>query len=232
MEFGDFTASVTLRCQTSKSGFNDLRIVNPCTDRDWQPSAVTQVFNSCLPPLSIIEDLYIKNRKLRFFWGINAIENTLWPELLLPFTAVKNLYLSGVSAPDIGAALQELAGDKMTEVLPSLQNIFLEELEPSGPFQENIKQFVTARQLLNHHITISVWEDSTGSMSSARKLQTTHSPTFTSILYQSSRTRRACTSLFLLISPPFPPPFSSTRFLHQIDNSFPIGKYIEFSPQF
>ena len=69
-------------------------------------------------------------------------------------------------------------------------------------------------------------------MNSARKLQTTHFPTFTFILHQSSHTRRACTLPFLLNSTPFPPPFSSTRVLHQIDNSSAIGRYIESSPQF
>jgi hypothetical protein len=70
---------------------------------------------------------------------------------------VKNLYLSKEFAPDIATVLQELVGDRMTEVLPSLQNIFVEGLEPSGPFQENIGQFVAARQLSDHHITISDW---------------------------------------------------------------------------
>jgi hypothetical protein len=79
-------------------------------------------------------------------------------DLLLPFTAVKNLYLSKEFAPGIAAALQELVGGRITEVLPSLQNIFVEGLEPSGPFQENIGQFVAARQLSGHPIAISVWD--------------------------------------------------------------------------
>jgi hypothetical protein len=47
---------------------------------------------------------------------------------------VKNLYLSKEFAPGIAAALQELVGARITEVLPSLQNIFVEGLEPLGPF--------------------------------------------------------------------------------------------------
>ena len=49
----------------------------------------------------------------------------------------------------------------MTEVLPSLQNIFVMGLEPSGSIRENIGQFVAARELSNHTIAISVW-DTTG----------------------------------------------------------------------
>jgi len=68
---------------------------------------------------------------------------------------VKSLYLSREFAPGIGAALQELVGDRITEMLPSLQNIFVDGLEPSGPFQEDIGQFVAARQLSGHSTTIS-----------------------------------------------------------------------------
>ena len=157
LEFKYQFASVTLRYRTPKSVLNELRIKTSMMDPIWQPSvvaAVVQLCKSSLPPLSIVEDLNINSQK--FFLEIHTIESALWLELLLPFTAVKNFYLSGEYAPDIAAALQELAGDKIKEVLPRLQNIFVEGLEPSGPLQENIKQFVAARQLLNHHITVSV----------------------------------------------------------------------------
>ncbi|SRR5713101_4798067 len=87
----------------------------------------------------------------------DAIENTLWLQLFLPFTAVKNLYLSEEFAPGIAAALQELVGSRITEVLPSVQNIFVEALESLGPLQENIGRFVAARQLSDRPIAISVW---------------------------------------------------------------------------
>jgi hypothetical protein len=105
----------------------------------------------------MVEDLYVK-RYMGYDWEIDAIENTLWLQPLLPFTAVKNLYLDKEFAPGIAVALQELVGDRITEVLPSLQNIFVDRLEPWGPFQENIGQFVAARQLSGHPITISVWD--------------------------------------------------------------------------
>ena len=44
---------------------------------------------------------------------------------------MKNLYLSKEFAPGIAAALQELVGDRTTEVLPSLENLFVEGLELS-----------------------------------------------------------------------------------------------------
>jgi len=102
----------------------------------------------------MIEDLYLDHHYSKLVWKNDAIENALWLEFLLPFPAVKDLYLSKDFAPGIAAALQEIVG---TEVLPSLQNIFVEGLEPSGPFQEDVGQFVAARELSGHPITISVW---------------------------------------------------------------------------
>jgi len=145
--FNDSTASVRL---TSRSAINIS-----CREPDRQLSSVAQVCNSCLPPLSTIKDLFIVHRYWHQFRQIDAIEDTLWLELLLPFPAVKNLYLSKDFAPGIAAALREIVG---TEVLPSLQNIFVKGLEPSGRFQENIGQFVVARQLSGHPIAISVWK--------------------------------------------------------------------------
>jgi hypothetical protein len=138
----------------------NLGIMILCTGRepDWQLSSIEQVCNSFFHPFSTVEDLYIEYQCLQLVWKSDAIENTLWLQLLLPFTAVKNLYLSKEFAPGIAATLQELVGDRITEVLPSLQNIFVKRLEPSGPFQKNIGQFVAARQISGHPIAISVWD--------------------------------------------------------------------------
>ena len=130
-----------------------LEIEISCIEPDWQLSSIEQVCNS-LHPLFTVEDLYIEDNYLEQGWKDDVIENTLWLQLLLPFTAVKNLYLSEEFAPGIVTALQELVGDRITEVLPSLQNIFVERFEPSGPFQEIIGQFVAARQLSGHPIAI------------------------------------------------------------------------------
>ncbi len=150
VEFDDSTASVRL-----PSPSKDFAIEISCKEPDWQLSSVAQVCNSCLPPLSMIEDLYIKHQYSQLVWQNDAIENTLWLELLLPFPAVTNLYLSKYFAAGVAAALQEFVG---TEVLPSLQNIFVEGLEPSGPFLKNIGQFVATRRLSGHPITFFVWD--------------------------------------------------------------------------
>ena len=160
VRFNDSHASVVLRYQTTKPDVENLLISISCRRPDWQLSAIEQVCSSSLHHLSTVADLYIEHQYSRPFWDNDAIENALWLELLLPFTAVQNLYLSKIFAQFIAATLQELVGGRITEVLPSLQNIFVEELEPSGPFQKSIGQFVAARQLSGHSVVVSDWDRS------------------------------------------------------------------------
>jgi hypothetical protein len=155
VQFDDRTVSVAPPAWYPLPTFD---IAISCKEPDWQLSSIEQVCNSSLHPLSTVEGLYIDHKYSQLVWKNDAIENTLWLELLLPFTAVKNLYLCKEFGTGIAAGLQELVGGRITEALPSLQNIFVEGLEPSGPFQENIEQFVAARQLSGHPIAISVWD--------------------------------------------------------------------------
>ena len=158
VQFNDDFASVKLQRQTSMSGFYDLLINISCKEPDWQLSSIEQVCNSSLQPLSTVEDLYIDHEYSQLIWKDDAIENTQWLQLLLPFTVVKNLYLSKEFAPGVAAALQELVGGRIADALLSLQNIFVEGLGPSGPLQDNIGQFVAARQLSSHPVAISDWD--------------------------------------------------------------------------
>jgi hypothetical protein len=135
-----------------------------CEGLDWQLSFLEQVCTSCLPFLSTLKDLYIHEEQLD--WE-DDIENRVWLELLHPFTAVKNLYLSEELAPLIGPALQELVEGRTTEVLPALQNIFLEGFKSLGPVEEGIRQFVAARQFSSHPVAISLWANSEEDMASA-----------------------------------------------------------------
>jgi hypothetical protein len=118
---------------------------------------MAQVCNSTLPPFSTLERLYISDRGSTQQRWQDDIENLEWLELLRPFTAVKNLYLAEEYAPHIIPALQEVVGERVTEVLPALECLFLEKLYESGPVQEAIEQLVAVRQLSNHPILISFW---------------------------------------------------------------------------
>ena len=146
-----------IKLSSRASDYRGLRVEIRCEKSDWQVSSLEQVCKWCLPPLSTLEDLYISEDPLsRPNWQDN-IENSLWVELFQPFTAVKNLYLSEKFVPRIMPSLQELVGERMTEVLPTLQKIFLEGLETSGPLQTAVQQFVATRQA-SQPIAVSRWD--------------------------------------------------------------------------
>jgi hypothetical protein len=153
----DFEAVIVdFLSQTSDYGVLSMEI--PCTASEWQLSSLEQVCTSSLPPVSTLEDLYIsENRDLQPHWQ-DDIENTLWLDPLRSFVAVKNLYLSEEIVPRIAPALQELVGARTTEVLPSLENIFLEDFWSSRPLHKDIETFVAARRLTSHPVAVSRWD--------------------------------------------------------------------------
>jgi hypothetical protein len=105
-----------------------------------------------------MENLYIyENLDSPPNWK-DDIENAEWLDLLLPFTAVKNLYLSKQFSARIAPALLEPTGGRTTEVLPALQNVFLEGFQPSEPVPEGITRFISARRLTNYPVAISAWD--------------------------------------------------------------------------
>jgi len=82
------------------------------------------------------------------------MEDTQWLDLLHPFTSVKDLVLSEDSVPFVAPALQELSGERVTEVLPALQNLFFTGPKPSGPVKEALGKFIAARQLSGCPVTV------------------------------------------------------------------------------
>jgi hypothetical protein len=140
----------------------ELNLEISCNQSDWQLSSLAQIYSSALPQAFIhtAEYLYIHSnvyRPLPPDWQ-DDLEDSQWLEVLHPFTSVKNLYLSRKLTPSIAPALQELVGERVIEVLPALQSLFLEELHPSEPAQEAIGTFVAARQLAGHPIIVSHWD--------------------------------------------------------------------------
>jgi hypothetical protein len=93
------------------------------------------------------------------------MKSSHWLQLLRPFTAVKNLYISHELVPCIAPALEEAEElvqerpERATEVVPALQNLYLE----SGTLalesvQETIGKFLASRQLSGNPIVVSRWE--------------------------------------------------------------------------
>ena len=125
---------------------------------EWQLSSLAQIRSSFFPQglIHMVEHLHIlENEYWRPDWQ-EDIERNQWLELLHPFTAVKDLRMSQELVLRITPALRELvSGEGVTELLPALQSVSLEEPLPLGPEQEAFGQFVAARQLVGHPITVS-----------------------------------------------------------------------------
>ena len=122
-----------------------------CTPSDWQLSSLTQACSSSLPPLSTLEHLKILS--YRTHWK-DDIESTQWLEFLYPFTSVKNLDLSDELVPLIAPALQALGGERVTEVLPMLQNLLFDGLGLSRFAEKAIQQFIDTRQRSGHTVAL------------------------------------------------------------------------------
>ena len=133
-----------------------------CSRPDWQLSSLAQVCSSSFlrDLIPVVEVLYIGDMESPQHWEpwVDDVESGQWLEVLHPFITVKCLYISLEFVPEIMPALRELTGERVTEVLPALQTLFLEDPDTSGPVQEAIGQFVAARQLAGHPIAISEWE--------------------------------------------------------------------------
>ena len=155
---------------SQRPGFGKLIVEISCTEPNWQLSALRQVCASFVPHLPTLEKLYIfEHIPLQPDWQDN-IDNVQCMELLHPFSNVKNLYLSEVYPSYIvSAALLEpfrvhdstKSGGSTysrSEMLPALQNIFLEGLQPSGPVQKAIRQFVAEREVSDQPIAVYRWD--------------------------------------------------------------------------
>ena len=136
-----------------------------CEHLDWEDShlrlsSLAPVFTSFFPSIYTVKHLYIHGSRYLPSLLRRYTENMEWLDFFNSFTAVKNLYIIEEFAQCIAAALQELVVERATNVLPALEGIFLEELEPSksGPVKEAIGQFVAARRLLGHPVALSTWK--------------------------------------------------------------------------
>jgi hypothetical protein len=134
-----------------------------CERLDWQLSSMTQIFGHQLPLLSHVEHFEIREPNYSFNKQIGLeddpdMDPSQWLELFRLLVSVKSLYVSERLVNRVAAALKEVTGEMIIEVLPALRRLSLEGLQPSGPVQDAIKPFVAARHLINHPVVIQPWE--------------------------------------------------------------------------
>jgi hypothetical protein len=119
----------------------------------WQLSSLAQLCSSTVSSLSTLDRLDIRQgRSMSCFApspSLSRIANTQWLELLRPFVAVKDLHLAGPLGLVVMSALK-----KPVEVLPVLQNIVLEELQPTEPLKEAVGKLIAARRLSGRTVTV------------------------------------------------------------------------------
>ena len=129
-----------------------------CGPSDWQLSSMAQLCSSFFPQalFPALEHLYILEDRLSD-WQ-DDIENSQWLEVLHPFTVVKDFYISSTFIPRIAPALQELVRERVIEVLPALDTLFLGEPLPSESVLESIWKFVAARELAGHPLSVFRWD--------------------------------------------------------------------------
>ena len=151
--FGSRSASVKLQSTSGAKLFFNISIKQP----DWQLLSLARLCRSLFfQALIPVERLYIRVlRPLSLPWQDGSSQ---WLELLHLFTSVKDLYISSNFTPRITSVLQELVGERVTEVLPSLQALFLSKPH-TEPVPDAIGQFIAVRQLSGHPIAVSRWDD-------------------------------------------------------------------------
>jgi len=153
VQFSSDNIAVTLPGlgETADDDFVALYLTISCEPLDWQLSALAQVLDSLLSSLQTVENLEIEVYHEDWQGEIEVIQ---WRELLHPFTSVKHVTLNE-SAELIAPALQELVGERATEVLPALQDLCLKtSWRTSGPVKEGIEQFIATRRLYGHPVTV------------------------------------------------------------------------------
>jgi hypothetical protein len=159
----DFTGKVWFNFSTETRGPGGFSVEINCGRWEWEFSTMVQFCTSFSRCFSSVETLRIINEP-PYYQGRDNFENATqeWLDFLLLFTAVRDIHLCETSAGQISFMLQELAEGRLTEVLPRLQTIFLNDvfshfqgLLPSRRIHTGIVRLVAARELSDHPITIS-----------------------------------------------------------------------------
>jgi len=104
--------------------------------------------------------------------GWHEDNDPLWLQLLNPFVSVKSLYVSKRLGPFVATALKTLTGESVIEVLPTLNDLFIEDFGSSESWSKRamratIEPFVSRRQLSGHPVIVRHWERNSASESSS-----------------------------------------------------------------
>ena len=130
-----------------------------CDRLDQRISWMAQLCGALLHLLCHVEDLEISGDADSPSELQGAMEaESPWLELFRTFTAVRHLYVTRKLGPLVAHALQDLNGERASEVLPTLHNLFLGGLEQYRYVEDVIEPFNNARRHSNRSVAVENWE--------------------------------------------------------------------------
>ena len=138
----------------------DLEIYDEVHRPDWQASSLAQVLTQSLSLLSGITELAITiNSSFTRLENLQVfMDNAEWLDLFHPFTAVRTLRLSGMQQSFLVSPLRWLTGERVTEVLPALQDLYFDKDSESEAGVEYMQQcmelFSAARRHSGHPVRV------------------------------------------------------------------------------
>ena len=158
VHLGDFDATIRIPLLSTGPSSTDRELTVDVGDGEagWKLESLGGVCASLSPFISTVENLYIKEDE---YWQqafYYFLESWRWLDVLLPFTAVKNLYLPGKSTRDVMPALQVVVERGLEGVLPKLENIFMDSTEISGRVMIAIGLFDVVRRETGHPVTLFI----------------------------------------------------------------------------
>ena len=156
-----------------ESGYNkpwDIRRIRlhvNCKPLDWQIDSAAQVCTALQKALSDVEELQVDLdvHGIPSNWE-NTLDSMLWHELLLPFIAVKELYISSSITRELSQVLSLVAAGLVLELLPELQKL---EIPDGMDTKYAFSVFVKTRKSVGRPIQL-VSRESTSSRDSSDAL--------------------------------------------------------------
>ena len=138
---------------------SNLGLSISCETSDPPLVAMMRLLAKLLSIPSQVERLELHEFAIEEEWQ-DGIENSHWLQLLNLFVSVKSLYVDVGLGPFIAPALEELTEERVTEVLPSLENLVIEDLgsDDSEFVEETIRSFISMRQLSGRPVVLRRWD--------------------------------------------------------------------------
>lgn len=154
MVFDNSTVEITLSSRNGTTGSRLLMLSFTFNDSGWWLLSLTQGHGRRqFSPQSPLAFDHLNDRGNKDQYSQNWARsrgNARWLELLRFFASVETLYLPSEIAAFVAPALQELAaGGVVTQVSPTLQNLFIdiEKTWSSRPPHQSLGEFVATREV-------------------------------------------------------------------------------------